>query len=72
MDRPCDTCWRYLAPGKAGPGGYSYTVGCCTSPRVANRLGVLAVSLARAWDGACGPDGLGWKAAGDEPEGRRG
>lgn len=33
-----------------------YYVPCCTHPAVANRMGVLALGMARAPGSACGPE----------------
>lgn len=64
--RDCAECWRYLPPGtKAANGDGPFFTGCCTSPRVVGNRpwGYVAVSIARAWDSPCGPDGNGWRAA---------
>lgn len=60
----CESCVRYLAPGKQAPNGDGpFHTPCCTSPRVTagNPRGYVAISIARAWDSPCGPDAKGWR-----------
>jgi hypothetical protein len=61
-DRTCETCRSYVAPGKLARNGQRYFTACCQHRQVANRHGILAVSLARAEAGPCGPAGRGWGA----------
>ena len=62
--RSCESCAHGLRPGeKASNGDGPFGVTVCTHERIAGarrHWGYVAASSARAWDGACGPEGAAW------------
>jgi len=63
MKRDCLTCRYRLRAGEHHRiTQATYTIDCCLHPKAVNRAGILAVSLARAPYGACGPDAELWQS----------
>ena len=63
-ERSCATCGYHLPVGVPHPAfpktKHTYGVPTCLNKHVANAHGILAISMARADDGRCGPEGSLW------------
>jgi hypothetical protein len=64
-DRSCADCKHGVVPGAPAPDGQRYTVEVCYHPKVRNKHGGYATSLARRHDDRCGPAGRGWRKRGN-------